>query len=313
VALARHVVRVTRRAHQPRRGVLRGIRTQPGATDRAGEQRRDVGQHAVHPTTRGPNPFGAGLVRRLGWGGAPVVRRPARAGACRRRTASKEYRRVCPTPDHRVRRRRAPPGAGRHHGGRPVRGRPAHRRRPHRRGIARPHPRARRRRRGGGRRHRQRRRPVCAPALLRPRHGAGRPGDQPAGQARDRSAGAGRVLLRLRRRRALHPRRPEEDREGDAADRQRGADVLAAGRRRRGGAPGAGGRAVQARAHRAQGRRHERDAGRRRRGLRRGRRGRRGRADDLRQPAPGRQPRLGRPVPRPAHPDHQAHRQRRSR
>ena len=83
-----------------------------------------------------------------------------------------------------------------------------------------------------------------------------------------------------------------------------GQTLRAPGRHRRRGARGARPRAVQVRARRPQGRQ-------RRRGRRgRGRRGRRRRADDLRQHPTRRHPRLGRPLPRSAHPEHQAHRQR---
>ena len=86
-------------------------------------------------------------------------------------------------------------------------------------------------------------------------------------------------------------------REGHAAHRQRGPDLRAPRDLRRRRARRAGRRALQVRADRPQGRRvRERRRGRVRRGGRRP-------ADHLRQRAPRRHPRLGRPVPRPARAD----------
>ena len=52
----------------------------------------------------------------------------------------------------------------------------------------------------------------------------------PRGEARHRPADQGRLLLRLRRRRAVHPRGPRRAREADAGDRQGRAAVLPPGR-----------------------------------------------------------------------------------
>ena len=60
-----------------------------------------------------------------------------------------------------------------------------------------------------------------------------------------------RLLLRLRRRDPVPPRRPQGPREGDAAHHQRGPDLRAPRRHRRRGARGAGARALQVRARRA--------------------------------------------------------------
>ena len=157
------------------------------------------------------------------------------------------------------------------------------------------------RRAGAGRRAG---RPGRAAPLRRPRARPGGAGGAPQGPARHRPAGPGRLLLRLRRRGAVQPRRPQGAREGHAAHRQRGPDLRAPRDHRRRGARRAGGRALQVRADRPQGRLgRDRRRGRLRRGGRRP-------ADHLRQRPPRRQPRLGRPVPRPARALHQGARQR---
>ena len=112
----------------------------------------------------------------------------------------------------------------------------------------------RRRRRRRADRDRLRRGPRHHAPLGRARHGAGRPGAVPRGQAGHRPAGRERLLLRLRRRAPLPARRPQAHREAHARDRQAGAAVLPPGRRRRRRARGAGRRAVQAGADRPQGR-----------------------------------------------------------
>lgn len=169
--------------------------------------------------------------------------------------------------------------------------------------------------RGAGRRDRRtggdllRGRPEHPAPLDRARHGAGRAGAVPRGQAGHRPAGPERLLLRLRRGPALHPGGPEGHREEDAGDPEARPALLPPRRHRRGGPRGAGRRAVQAGAHRHQGlgvhrRRCERRGGRRR-------------ADHLRQPGrEDRRPVLEGPLPRsppahhPEHPGLQAHAQR---
>lgn len=140
------------------------------------------------------------------------------------------------------------------------------------------------------------RRPQHPAPLHRARHGAGRAGALPRGQARHRPAGQGRLLLRLRRRAAVHARGSQGHREEDAGDPEARPAFRAPRGHRRGRPRGAGERAVQARTHRYQGLRVH--------GRRRGRRGRRRRADDLRQPRrQDRRPVLEGPLPRspPAH------------
>ena len=122
-------------------------------------------------------------------------------------------------------------------------------------------------------------RPRHPAPLHRARHGPGRAGPEPRGQAGHRPAGGERLLLRLRRRPAVRAGRPQGHRGADAADRQAGPAVLPPGGQRRRGPHRAGRRALQAGADRAQGR--LRAPGRRRVG-----RGRRLRADHLRQPQP---------------------------
>ena len=178
--------------------------------------------------------------------------------------------------------------------------RPRRHRRPHRRRAARSLVRAGRRRRGRAGRDRLGRRARHPSALDRPCDGAGCPGAVSRREARHRPADHRRVLLRLRRRRAVQARRPRPDRVADAQDRQRGAAVLAARRRRRRCAGRARRRAVQARADRDQGLRSRR----RRRRCRR--RGRRRPADHLRQPQARRLAGMEGPLPRPAPADHQA-------
>ena len=179
---------------------------------------------------------------------------------------------------------------------------PGHRRASQRR-VARSRVPARRRRhrRPGG--HRERRWQVHPAALDRARHGAGRAGPIPAGEAGDRAADRERVLLRLRRGPAVHPGGPEGDRGPDAPDRAAGPALLPPGRDRRAGPGGTRRRAVQARADRAQGARVRLGC------VRIGRvgRGRGDRADHLRQPGPGqRRAVLEGPVPRSAPADHEA-------
>ena len=135
------------------------------------------------------------------------------------------------------------------------------------------------------------------PALGGPRAGPGGAGHVPGRQAGHRPADHRRLLLRLRRRRAVHPGEPPGAREADAPDRQGRSAVLPAGLRVQGRGPRrTGRRALQARTGRRQVRRPRRDGGRRRR------------AHRLRQPqSPYPGTGLGRPVPRPAHPDHPLH------
>ena len=198
------------------------------------------------------------------------------------------------------------PGACRDdRGRRGARRRPAGPRRPRRdrggarrrRQAARPEldSRRRRRRHPGGRRHR--RRAQRHPALGRARAGPGRPGPVPGRQARHRAADHRWLLLRLRRRRAVHARGSGQAGKAHAPDPQRRSAVRPAGLRVQGSSPRrTGRRALQARTRRRQVRRPRRHGGRRRR------------ADRLRQPeSPYPRTGLGRPVPRPAHPDHQAH------
>ena len=189
------------------------------------------------------------------------------------------------------RRRRRAVGGGRYDGRRAVRRPPRGRRGPRRRRAARPAPATRRRRRGRAGRDRQPGRSRRAAALDRARARPGGAGPLPRGQAGHRPADRQRLLLRLRRRDAVHPRRPRAPREAHAGDHQVRAAVRPAGGRRGRGPRRAGRRAVQARADRAQGRRRRR----------RGDGGRRRRAHHLRQRRrQDRRALLGRPVPRPA-------------
>ena len=117
----------------------------------------------------------------------------------------------------------------------------------------------------------------------------------PGGQARHRPADHRRLLLRLRRRRGVHPRGSGGAGEADAPDRQGRSAVLPPRLRvERPSARRTCRRAVQAGTRRRQVRRPRGDGGRRRR------------AHRLRQPqSPYPRTGLGRSVPRPAHPDHE--------
>ena len=167
----------------------------------------------------------------------------------------------------------------------------------------------------------QRGRPQRAAALRRARARPGRAGGQPEGTPRHRAADPGRLLLRLRRRRARSPPRTsrplekgmarivkegqtfrrrvvtDDDAREELADEPYKLELIGL----KGGPSGA----------RVRGRRRL-DLRGRGGGGRRGRlrRGRRRRADDLRQPAPGRLGRLEGPLPRPAPAVHPAARQR---
>ena len=95
----------------------------------------------------------------------------------------------------------------------------------------------------------------------------------PRRQARHRPAHHRRLLLRLRRRRAIHPGRSRRSSRSGCEDRQGRPAVLPSRLRVQGAGPrGTGRRAVQTRTHRRQVRRPRRHGGRRRR------------ADRLRQP-----------------------------
>ena len=200
--------------------------------------------------------------------------------------------------------RRAAGGDARHHRPRPLPREADHRRHAGGRPALGPGPGdpCRRVRRSGG--HHGARGPRGAAALHRPRDGPGRAAAAPGRQARHRPVHHGRLLLRLRRRRALHPRGPQADLLAHAEDREVRPD-LPPPRRGRGDRPRRdGGRALQARAARQEGRRGHRRRGRLRGG--------RGRGDHhLRQRGPqDRRRRVVRPLPRPAPALHQAHRQR---
>ena len=86
-----------------------------------------------------------------------------------------------------------------------------------------------RRRRRRGRDHRRARRPGRPAALGGARAGAGRPGDQPDGEARHRAADHRRLLLRLRRRRPRSPRRTSRRSRRRWAGSSRRASASAAG------------------------------------------------------------------------------------
>ena len=184
--------------------------------------------------------------------------------------------------------------------------------------------------RGGGARQRCPQGPVHAPAGrgrrgtgarersggargAAPLHGA-RDGAGGAGAASGRQAGHrpvhhGRLLLRLRRRGAVHPRGPQAAREVDAEDRQQEPDLPPPHGHGGRGARGDGRRALQARAHRPSRRAGLRCRGGVRRRCVRG--GGRWRAHGLRQRGPQERGRgVARPLPRPAPAGHQAHRQR---
>ncbi|CAA9301389.1 MAG: Threonyl-tRNA synthetase, partial [uncultured Gemmatimonadaceae bacterium] len=137
------------------------------------------------------------------------------------------------------------------------------------------------------RRRGRRPRHAAAPRRRLPRaHREGRRvarGTPPLGRAHPRHRGApaaprradrlragdrGRLLLRLRRRPAVHARRPRAVRGGDAARRGREVPVRARGGEPRGGAPPLHRRPAQARAHRRPRRRRD-DLGLHRRALRR--------------------------------------------
>ena len=120
-------------------------------------------------------------------------------------------------------------------------------------------------------------------------------------QARHRTAGRERLLLRLRRRDPVRARGPRQDRDRDAQDHQGGPAVLAPGGQRRRRPRRAPGRALQDRADRRSRAAPPRAAD----GAER--RGRRRRADHLRQPAPRRRAGVEGPLPRPAPAHHQAH------
>ena len=174
-----------------------------------------------------------------------------------------------------------------------LRRRPGRHRRPRRWPAPRPRPQAERRRRGRTGRHRLARRSRHPAALHRSRDGPGRAGAVPGGEARHRAPDHRRLLLRLRRARAVHPGRPRSHRDPDAQDRQGGAEVRPSRGLRRRRTRGAGRRAVQARADRPQ-------VERGRCSRRRERRGRRGRALHLRQPQARRVAGLEGPLPRSA-------------
>ena len=161
-------------------------------------------------------------------------------------------------------------------------------------------PRGRRRGRAGRRGHR--RRPLGHPALDRARARPGGAGQVSGRQAGHRPADQGRLLLRLRRRPAVHPGGSGRPREADAQDHQvRPAVRPAGGRFARSRAGRVGFRALQARADRPEIRCAPESA-------KESRRGRRRRADHLRQPARAhRRTGVGRPVPRPARADHPLH------
>ena len=216
----------------------------------------------------------------------------------------------CVRAEHRPRPRRGASGPDGHHGHQgvgAVQGRDRGRRRPRGLdGLDRPaaqgpllRPRRGRRRRVGP--DRLQGRPRHPAPLHRARDGAGGAAALPRGQARHRPAGHRRLLLRLRRREAVRPRGPRQDRDRDAQDHQGGSALRASRHHRRRRDQRAPGRALQDRAHRAQGLRQRRERGRGRE-----RRGGRGRADHLRQRPPQRRRRLVRPVPRPAPAHHQA-------
>ena len=205
---------------------------------------------------------------------------------------------------HRVRRRQRAIGRGADHGGRAVRRRPLHRRRAGQRRASRPGPPAGRRRcrRAGG--HRLGRRAGRPSALVRPRAGPGRPAAAPRRQARHRPADPRRVLLRLRRRHAVPPRRPQGARAGHAEDRQRGPAVRAPrGHPTRTPCASWPAEPYKCELVGLKGGASEAAEGA-------GGRSRRRAAEHLRQRPTRRHPRVGRPVPRPAPARHQAHRQR---
>ncbi len=175
-----------------------------------------------------------------------------------------------------------------------ARRRPYGGRRADQRRVARPGHAGHRRRRRRGRGHRHPRGPGGPAPLRRARSRAGGPAGVPGGPPGRRPADHGRVLLRLRRPRAVHPRAPGRPREAHGRDHQVRPAVRAARRRRRRGAPGTGRRAVQAA-----------PAGQR--GRRGGHGGRRRGADDLRERRPRRGAVLAGPVPGPARARHPVH------